>query len=232
MGFKRYINLDFWRENSVEIIKTGFDFPRIFISSIKHDYQINWKEWDQLLKTYYTPPQNETEYYPLLKLIEFTEKYPEFKDLLKPCAFKYPNSVALIFSRPPRRWGLRGDPYFWRYLEDRFRNISIPMEDIEFEEIIIKEYMKHSKGKKIGDKAYIEGFDYGGMSGGVVSDLWLDYIPLLKYRLIKLNNKYYSSHKEFSKVIDNPEQIMKMTSWRLDALLEKYDEPIELHGFE
>ena len=33
------------------------DMDRIFISSIRYEYQ-NWEEWDQLLKTYYTPPQN------------------------------------------------------------------------------------------------------------------------------------------------------------------------------
>ena len=42
--FRRYINLEFWRGNYEEIIKTGFDFPRIFISSIRYEYQ-NWKEW-------------------------------------------------------------------------------------------------------------------------------------------------------------------------------------------
>ena len=221
--FRRYINLEFWRGNYEEIIKTGFDFPRIFISSIRYEYQ-NWKEWDQLLKTYYTPLQKENEYYPLLKLIEFTEKYPEFKDLLKPCAFEYQNSVALIFSRPPRYWGLRGDPYFWMYLEDRFRNISIPLEIDIFGTLIKKHYFKLTDGKIIGEEAYIEKFAHGGMSSGTVSDFWLDYIPLLKYRLIKLNNNYYLNHNEYSKVIHKPQKTIRMTSWSLDRILERYDE--------
>ena len=113
--FIRYVNLEYWRDNYEEIIKTGFEFPKIFISCIKHDYSVDNERRDTLLKKYYPNPQEENEYYPLLKLIEFTDNYPEFRDLVKPFALNYPNSVALIFSKTPRYWGLRGDPYFWTY---------------------------------------------------------------------------------------------------------------------
>ena len=102
--FIRYLNLEYWRDNYEEIIKTGFEFPKIFIFSIKHNGSVDYEKRDTLLKKYYPNPQEENEYYPLLKLIEFTDKYPEFKDLVKPFAFKYPNSVALIFSRISSRW--------------------------------------------------------------------------------------------------------------------------------
>lgn len=36
--FSRYINFEFWIDNYEEIIKTGFDFPRLFISCIMQDY--------------------------------------------------------------------------------------------------------------------------------------------------------------------------------------------------
>ena len=61
------------------------------------------------------------------------------------------------------------------------------------------------------------------MSSGVISDLWLDYMPLLKYRLIKLNNNYYSNHKDYSKVINKPEKVIKMTKWTLNGILKRYD---------
>ena len=225
--FIRYVNLEYWRDNYEEIIKTGFDFPKIFISCVKHDYQVDNEKRDKLIKKYYPNPETEEEYYPLLKLIKFTEQYEEFKDLIKPFALTYPNCVALIFSRTPRYWGLRGDPYFWTYLEERFIKSPIPVANISIlEKIIIKEYYELSGGKRIGEEAYIKEFAHGGMSSGSISDLWLDYIPLLKYRLIKLNNIYYSNHQEYSKRIPRPEKILRMTRWRLDTLLERYDEPL------
>jgi len=225
--FIRYVNLEYWRDNYEEIIKTGFDFPKIFISCVKHDYQVDCEKRDNLIKKYYPNPETEDEYYPLLKLIKFTKQYGEFKDLINPFALKYPNSVALVFSRTPRYWGLRGDPYFWIYLEERFFKIPLPVENVDIlNKIIIKEYYELSGGKRIGEEAYIKEFAHGGMSSGSVSDFWLDYIPLLKYRLIKLNNIYYSNHNEYSKRIHKPEKTLKMTRWRLDTLLERYDEPL------
>lgn len=230
--FQRYINLEFWRRNYEAIIKTGFDFPRLFIAYIMRDYHVNQEKIRNLLNTYYTCPKKETEYYPLLKLKEFIKKYPEFKDLLKSCTLNYENSVSLIFSKPSSSWGLRGDPYFWMYLEERFKNISIPFDIDILEKIIIKEYFELSKGKKIGEEAYIDGFAHGGMSNGMVSDIWLDLIPLLKYRLIKLNNKYYLNHGEDSKIIKSPENIIKTRNMSFDEILDKYDKPVGFRSYE
>ena len=222
--FIRYVNLEFWRENYEEIIKTGFDFPKIFISCVKHDYHVNCEKRDTLLKKYYPNPEREDEYYPLLKLIKFTEQYREFKDLINYFTLAYPNSVALIFSRTPKYWGLRGDPYFWTYLEERCFKLPIPADNVNIlDKIIIKEYYELSGGKRIGEGAYIKEFAHGGMSSGSISDFWLYYIPLLKYRLIELNNNYYSNHKDYSKIIHKPEKRLQMTRWRLDSLLERYD---------
>ena len=151
--------------------------------------------------------------------------------MLRPFALNYPNSVALIFSRVPRYWGLRGDPYFWIYLEDYFIKFPIPFEKINFfDKIIQKKYFHLSGGKRIGEESYIKEFAHGGMSSGSISDLWLDYIPLLKYRLIKLNNEYYSNHDEYSKMINRPEKIIKMTRWTLDGIIERYDEELRFFG--
>lgn len=229
--FRRYINFEFWRENYEEIIKTRFDFPRIFISCIMQDYT-NREKITKLLDTYYTIPKKEDEYYPLLKLKKFTEEYPEFNDLLKPCISSYENSVALIFTKPSSSWDLRGDPYFWMYLEKLFIGIPLPMDINEFEDIIRFKFHRLSGGKRICERAYIKEFAHGGMSSGTVSEIWLDLIPLLKYRLIKLNNNYYLNHGEDSKIIEKPEKIIKTRKMSINEILENYDKPLRIWGYE
>ena len=75
--------------------------------------------------------------------------------------------------------------------------------------------------------AYIEQFAHGGMSSGSVSGIWVDLIPLLKYRLIKLNNDYYLNQGEYSKIIENPEKIIAIRNLSFDEILERYDELLD-----
>ncbi|MEE3490890.1 MAG: DUF4268 domain-containing protein, partial [Methanobrevibacter sp.] len=218
--FRRYININYWKQHCIEIIKTGYDLPKM----LAYCYQRYFNDFDKELRTLmdkYNKRDND-EYYDVLKLIDFVEKYPEHKDLVKPCLMEYKNNVALVFSRTPRIWGLRGDPYFWQYLEEKFQDKSIPMEPDLFEEIIKKEYFKLCK-KDIGENAYIEGFAHGGMSSGVVSGAWIHLIPLLKYRLILLNNEYYQKNGERSKIIDNPADELTTDNVDLNGILEEYD---------
>jgi hypothetical protein len=65
-----------------------------------------------------------------------------------------------------------------------------------------------------------------------VSEIWLDLMPLLKYRLIKLNNQYYLDHGEYSKIIENPEKIIKTRNKSFDEILETYDKPLRIWGYE
>ena len=69
--------------------------------------------------------------------------------------------LSIIFEEKPKRWGLRGDPYFWDHLKQ------------------LAEYM---------DFAVIDQFAHGGMSSGGVDNLWWmeTGIPLLKNRLTAL----------------------------------------------
>lgn len=220
--FKRYFNEEYWRENHDKIIKTGFDFPKTFRAFFRMDFHEDTEQWDTYHKRQY-----EDEYYPILNLMEFAERYPEFKDLFNPFVLNYQNKVALIFSKPSSRWGLRGDPYFWMYLEDIFINASIPMDIDYFEKIIRFKYLKIS-GKNIGERAYIREFAHGGMSSGDVSSIWVDLIPLLKYRLLKLNNDYYTKQGEYSKVIENPEEVIVTAKMSMDEILNEYDAPLRL----
>ena len=70
------------------------------------------------------------------------------------------------------------------------------------------------------------------MSSGMVSKIWIDLMPLLKYRLIKLNNDYYLNHNECSKIIKNPEKIIKTRKRSLNEILETYDKPLRIWGYE
>lgn len=96
------------------------------------------------------------EYYPLLKLKKFTEEYTEFNNLLKPCISSYENSVALIFTKPSSIWGLRGDSYFWTYLEKLFIDIPIPMDINEFDDIFRFKFHKFNGGKELVKEPILE----------------------------------------------------------------------------
>lgn len=78
--------------------------------------------------------------------------------------------VSVIFNEPPTQWGLRGDPYVWRELENHFSTKLLPC-SIEF---FIKEF--HSAFEKFTDckldakgDIFVPRYDQGGMSSGMVS---------------------------------------------------------------
>ena len=95
-----------------------------------------------------------------------------------------------IFEEKPKRWGFRGDPYFWDYLKKLAEEKDILSPD-EMEKWIKEEYLSLS-GKALtdtyGDFAVIRQFAHGGMSsGGVDNQWWMEEgIPLLKSRLKRL----------------------------------------------
>ena len=227
--FQRYVNLRFWEEHYQEILNVNFYIPpvmaylpNVVIGSNKINKLINNKMVEKKELKY-------CENYDILRLIEFMEEFPQFKELIKPCVLRYKSSVSLIFSRPPARWGLRGDPYFWRHMEKIFYDYEFPMDLDIFEAIIKKEFFKIS-GKKLEEGAYIEQFSHGGMSSGSVSPFWVDVcIPLLKYRLIQSNNEYYLKHNQISKIIDNPKKVIKTKNRNLNGILSEYD--FEVHYY-
>ena len=98
--------------------------------------------------------------------------------------------LSSIFEEKPKRWGFRGDPYFWDHLKARAEAMDMISPD-ELEQWISKEYAALS-GKVLTDNymdfAVIDQFAHGGMSsGGVDNEWWMkEGIPLLKSRLTKL----------------------------------------------
>ena len=98
-------------------------------------------------------------------------------------------NLSVIFDQEPLRWGLRGDPWFWRYLKKLFQNYNFMISEKELEKIIKDEYNKLTdKELNIDSYAYCKQFDHGGMSGGGISGkFWINAgIPVLKDRLKRL----------------------------------------------
>ena len=99
-------------------------------------------------------------------------------------------NLSILFEDKPKRWGFRGDPYFWDYLKERAKNMDMLSPD-ELENWIKREYLSLA-GKALTDKymdfAVIAQFAHGGMSSGGVDNVWWmeEGIPLLKSRLTVL----------------------------------------------
>ena len=94
--------------------------------------------------------------------------------------------LSEIFETEPKQWGFRGDPYFWRFLKEKAREMPIEISETELESWIKKEHFEVS-GKELTDYSmvYVEQFAHGGMSSGGISGQWWteDGIPLLVSRL-------------------------------------------------
>ena len=94
--------------------------------------------------------------------------------------------VSTIFNERPLKWGLRGDVYFWDYLEDIFNNYELPFKYDELEKIVKDEHLKLTGFELTHNSiAKCEKFEHGGMSSGLLSgEFWITVaLPLLKERL-------------------------------------------------
>lgn len=96
--------------------------------------------------------------------------------------------ISGIFEEEPIQWGLRGDPFLWRELKERFQNIEMPETSEKLRELIEKEY-ELSTGHPISYEKHfgVERFKSHGMSsGGVSPEFWATRgIPLLVSRHAK-----------------------------------------------
>lgn len=99
--------------------------------------------------------------------------------------------VSEIFDEP-ERWGLRGDPIFWRYLKDYYADYEIPYPVESLKKDILRLFTDFAgKPPAPGKSFYVKDFDllHSGMSRGMLSgDFWLnEAIPILSKRLEQLN---------------------------------------------
>lgn len=101
--------------------------------------------------------------------------------------------VSIIFKEKPRQWGLRGDSYFWSYLEEKFSKYEFPFKYEEFERIVKEEHLKLTEVELTNESiGKCQEFAQGGMSSGVISgEFWNTVaLPLLKKRLEKSSNGF------------------------------------------
>ena len=99
--------------------------------------------------------------------------------------------VSDIFYERPASWGLRGHPYFWKTLEERFAFDDISMTEEQLKEKI-SQVFKEKTGTDLAEDSiyYVEEYAYGGMSSGRLSGEWIVHkcIPMLQERLRMLKN--------------------------------------------
>lgn len=97
--------------------------------------------------------------------------------------------IATIFEEEPIQWGLRGDPFLWRELKERLKNIDMPETSELLQNLIEKEY-EVATGYPITHKENfcIDRFRSHGMSsGGISPKFWIkSAIPLLLARYAQL----------------------------------------------
>lgn len=100
--------------------------------------------------------------------------------------------VSEIFLEEPKRWGLRADPFLWRYLKERYETVALPYPPEELKRDILRAF-EHFAGEPpiLGGIHRAPEFakTHVGMSTGLLSgDFWLDSaIPLLMQRLTGSN---------------------------------------------
>lgn len=103
------------------------------------------------------------------------------------------DTVSKIFETHPENWGLKGDSYFWKELEEFFSNIYLPYPVERFTSNFCIIY-KIIIGDEISPNQnyYIPKYDKGGISSGMIeSDFWINTaLPLLTERLEKLNEEF------------------------------------------
>jgi hypothetical protein len=88
-----------------------------------------------------------------------------------------------LFEVQPERWGLRGDPYVWRALQERLRGTPVPAEASEVEGLLLDAFrvvvgvdLRTAREEHV----YREEFAHGGMSSGSV------HLPTWRERLVPL----------------------------------------------
>lgn len=97
--------------------------------------------------------------------------------------------VSEIFFEP-KHWGLRGDPFLWKYLKNYYVSIEIPYSIESLKEDIMQIFKNFTGEFPVRGKIYfVEEFTkiHVGMSTGMLSGtFWVnEAIPMLSERLKK-----------------------------------------------
>ena len=98
-------------------------------------------------------------------------------------------TISSLFQEEPEQWGMRGDPFLWKDMQEHFQNTRLP-DKVSGISLLVKDAFEILTEHPITtDKEFlvIEKYSHGGMSsGGIVPKFWLDTaIPLLRARYKK-----------------------------------------------
>ncbi|MFL5383842.1 MAG: hypothetical protein ACJ8GN_15080 [Longimicrobiaceae bacterium] len=97
-----------------------------------------------------------------------------------------PAPAAALFREEPARWGLRGDPWLWREMRERFERVACPATP-EAVAALAGGAFAELTGVPLShpEPVYVERYDHGGMSGGHVDPrFWRETaLPLLQSRI-------------------------------------------------
>ena len=78
-----------------------------------------------------------------------------------------------LFEPEPEKWGLRGDPYLWREMKEHFGDKELPENKGDLQHSLFKYCSDRCKiSLNIAETVYVEDYDKGGMSSGLVDCKW------------------------------------------------------------
>lgn len=100
-------------------------------------------------------------------------------------------TIGDLFEEEPDQWGLRGDPFLWREMQELFAEVPLPSTSSFLVEHLEAAFLRFT-GHPISttDYFFIERFAHGGMSSGYVApEFWRDHaLPLLIERYTETKN--------------------------------------------
>lgn len=75
--------------------------------------------------------------------------------------------LSELFIEKPWQFGLRGDPFFWDYLEEYFSKVEFPYSETGFSDDIYRLFLEVSGEQlQVNAKPFVKDFAHGGMSSG------------------------------------------------------------------
>ena len=81
--------------------------------------------------------------------------------------------MSVIFEDEPKKWGLRGDPFFWAELKEECYGKELPYhEDLVVEYVCQKFEAVSGVPLTYDARPYVEKYAHGGMSSGHLSGLF------------------------------------------------------------
>lgn len=93
--------------------------------------------------------------------------------------------ITDLFDPKPGHWGLRGDPFLWNEMVDRFAHLPLPASAEELRALLEEAFFRLTgQALESPDHVRVERYGTRGMSGGLVSpEFWkTQAIPMLLMR--------------------------------------------------